>query len=879
LITPYQDFIRVRTYSRWNEELGRRETWDETVDRYDEFFWKILWDKRISAELKDAYSKAIDAIRSMDVMPSMRCLWTAGPALERENISGYNCAYVAVDNPRVFAEILYILMCGTGVGFSVERQYINKLPEVVNFSDYTSFEPVIVFEDSKLGWAEGFQKCIETLYAGCIPIYDLSKIRPKGSRLKIFGGRASGPEPLKELIDFTIQVFKNAQGRKLNSIECYDIVCKIANCVVSGGVRRSATLSLSNLTDLRMRHAKDGQFWIENPQRALSNNSVAYTEKPDMRAFMEEWMALVESKSGERGIVNREALKNTLPKRRNKDFDFGVNPCFHPDTIIETVHGRMRIADIKEPIKVYSMDTDGSLCIKQASAAWKTRENAETLKITICNGYELTVTPDHKIFIKGKGWVEAKDLKLGDKVVMLIRNRRGAAYSGIRLTSEPRSKTRMEHRLVFEGVYGAIPSGYDIHHLDGDTYNNDADNLVMMPHSEHARLTAYTQPNNHQLRDPITGNFISPPVVKGKTIIPLPEELKTNLHQYPTITKIEAGEVTDVYDISVEDTHNVIANGIVAHNCGEIVLRPRQFCNLTEVVVRPEDTLEDLCKKVKHATILGCLQSTLTDFKFLSEEWKKNCEEERLLGVSLTGLMDHPVLQKTTMGDSFLSPEEWLEVMKQTALDTVKVWSKALGINMPAAITCVKPSGTVSQLVDSSSGLHPRYAPYYIRRVRVTYTDPLAKFLMAKDVPCEPEVGQTWNDVNTVVFEFPVESPKGSICRKDLTALEQLEYWKMLKIYWCEHNPSVTIYVKDHEWLEVGAWVYKNWDIIGGLSFLPYDGGSYQLAPYEEITKEKYEELIKNFPKLDFSELSKYETKDETEGSRELACTAGVCEL
>ena len=637
MITPYQDFIRVRTYSRWNEELGRRETWDETVDRYDEFFWKILWDKRISAELKDAYSKAIDAIRSFDVMPSMRCLWTAGPALERENISGYNCAYVAVDNPRVFAEILYILMCGTGVGFSVERQYINKLPEVPN-KLYFEFDPII-FEDSKLGWAEGYLELITRLYRGDVPEYDLSKIRPKGSRLKIFGGRASGPEPLKELIDFTIQVFKNAQGRKLNSIECYDIVCKIANCVVSGGVRRSATLSLSNLTDLRMRRAKDGQFWIENPQRALSNNSVAYTEKPDMRAFMEEWMALVESKSGERGIVNREALKNTLPKRRNKDFDFGVNPC------------------------------------------------------------------------------------------------------------------------------------------------------------------------------------------------------------------------------------------------GEIILRSKQFCNLTEVIVRSTDTLAQLCQKVKYATILGCLQSTLTNFYFLSDEWKKNCEEERLLGVSLTGLMDHPILQKTELGDSLLAPQEWLQVMKQVAIDTAKEWSKALGINMPAAITCVKPSGTVSQLVDSSSGLHPRYAPYYIRRVRVTYTDPLAKFLMAKGVPCEPEVGQTWNDVNTVVFEFPVKSPKGSICRKDLTALEQLEYWKMLKIYWCEHNPSVTIYVKDHEWLEVGAWVYKNWDIIGGLSFLPYDGGNYQLAPYEEITKEKYEELIKNFPKLDFSELSKYETKDETEGSRELACTAGVCEL
>ena len=643
--SSYQEFIYVRTYSRWKDKEGRREKWDETVDRYKDFFLK-----RVPKGYEEQFEEAIESIRSLAIVPSMRSLWTCGEALERDNVAGYNCSFTPIDTIKSFAEILYILSCGAGVGFSVERQYINQLPEVPQLTnDATLTGLPITFEDSKLGWAEGFLQYLEALYRGQIKRYDLSLIRPKGARLKTFGGRASGPEPLKELLEFTKSIFINAQGRKLNSLEVYDIVCKIANCIVSGGVRRSATISLSNLTDMRMRRAKEGEFWIQQPQRMLSNNSVAFTEKPDMMAFIEEWTALMKSGTGERGIVNRVALKKSVPERRDSNWEFGTNPC------------------------------------------------------------------------------------------------------------------------------------------------------------------------------------------------------------------------------------------------GEIVLRPRQFCNLTEVVVRPEDTLEDLCKKVKHATILGCLQSTLTDFKFLSEEWKKNCEEERLLGVSLTGLMDHPWLQSRDIltmdyidGKAGCYPEAalWLHEMKKVAIDTAKVWSEALGINMPAAITCVKPSGTVSQLVNTASGLHPRYSKYYIRRVRVTYTDPLCKLLMTKGVPCNPEVGQTWKDCTTVVFDFPIKSPDGSVFRNDRTALEQLEYWKMLKVYWCEHNPSVTIYVKDSEWLEVGAWVYKNWDLIGGLSFLPYDGGNYQLAPYEEITKEKYEELVKEFPQeIDYTELTRWEKEDETQGSKEYACVAGACEL
>lgn len=631
LPTNYQDFIYKRTYSRYIDGLNRRETWGETINRY----WNFFKD-RCPAALQATFADACTSIEALGVMPSMRSLWTAGDALDRENIAGYNCAYTVIDDVRSFAEILYILMNGTGVGFSVERQYISKLPEIPYYlPNVPSKDHNIVVEDSKLGWAEGFHKLIMALYLGHRPTYDLSKLRPKGARLKTFGGRASGPEPLKQLFDFTINLFIKARGRKLNSIECYDLVCFTANCVVVGGVRRSATINLSNFSDQRMRHAKDGQFWIDNPQRALSNNSVAYTETPDMVSFMEEWLNLTRSGSGERGIVNRVGLKKTAHALgRDATYDFGVNPC------------------------------------------------------------------------------------------------------------------------------------------------------------------------------------------------------------------------------------------------GEIVLRPKQFCNLTEVIVRPEDNLKTLGEKVSHAVLLGCLQSTLTDFNFLSEEWKKNSEEERLLGVSLTGLCDHPILGKTH-GDA----KRWLVILQGAAEFYAADYAKVLGIEVPKAVTCVKPSGTVSQLTNASSGIHPRFSKYYVRRVRVTRADPIAQMLIDKGVPWHPEVGQTKEECNTVVFEYPIESPDDSVFVSERNAIEQLEYWLMLKKYWCHHNPSCTIYVKDHEWLEVGAWVYKHWDDIGGLSFLPFDGGNYPLMPYEAIEKEQYEALLAAMPVVDFDDLVHYEKEDKTEGSREFACQGGVCEI
>lgn len=632
--TAYQEFIYKRTYSRWLDAEGRREDWPETIGRFRSYFLDRLEKQGLNYAHRGEFNEAVKSIEELEVMPSMRALWTAGEALERDNIAGYNCAYMEISHPRKFAELLYILMNGTGVGFSVERQVINKLPDVPKMRH--SNGPEIVFRDSKRGWAEGYYKCIMDLYKGIVPRYDLSKIRPKGSRLKTFGGRASGPEPLEELIEYTINVFQINQGRKINSTQCHDLCCKIASAVMVGGVRRSACISLSNLSDDRMAKAKSGDWWNQFSHRQYANNSTAYTEKPDARKFLSEWMKLVESRSGERGIFNRQGAEFAVAKtgRRDVGWAWGLNPC------------------------------------------------------------------------------------------------------------------------------------------------------------------------------------------------------------------------------------------------GEIILRPDQFCNLTEVIVRPEDRLDTLMRKVAHATILGCVQSTLTNFKFLSRSWKKNCEEERLLGVSLTGLADHPILNKVNK-----KAREWLQAMRLEAIDTASRWALILDIPMPKAITCVKPSGTVSQLVDSSSGLHPRFSQYYIRRVQVSSKDPVAKLLIDCNVPHNPAPNEDPVNPDNWAFEFPIKSPEGSTVKDEMTALKQLNYWKMLKDYWCEHNPSCTIYVKDSEWVEVGAWVYKNWDHICGLSFLPEDNSVYVRAPYEEIDEDTYNVWDLEFPNIDFSKLPEYETEDKTEGSREYACHGDNCEL
>ena len=638
LPTDYQSFIHTSRYARWLEEENRRETWGETVDRYiDNVVLKALYDEDV--DYNNVEHDIRDAILDLEIMPSMRALMTAGPALERDNTAGYNCSYLPVDDPKSFDEAMFILLCGTGVGFSVERQYISKLPEVPE-NMFTS-DDVIVVKDSKEGWAKALRKLIAMLYAGEIPKWDVSKIRPAGAKLKTFGGRASGPAPLVELFNFTVNMFANAKGRKLSSIECHDIMCKIGEVVVVGGVRRSAMISLSNLSDDRMRHAKSGQWWENQKQRALANNSVAYTEKPDMETFMREWLSLVESKSGERGIFSRPASKKQAAKsgRRDANQEFGTNPC------------------------------------------------------------------------------------------------------------------------------------------------------------------------------------------------------------------------------------------------SEIILRPYQFCNLTEVVVRSTDTLKDLERKVKLATILGTIQSTYTHFPYLRKVWKDNTEEERLLGVSLTGIMDNRILIDDDMA---LATEGWtvakiLDHLKGVAVATNAEWAERLGISKSAAITCVKPSGTVSQLVDSASGIHARHSQYYIRTVRGDNKDPLTQFMKDQGIPNEPCV---MKPDTTTVFSFPMKSPTGAITRNDMTALEQLELWLIYQRHWCEHKPSVTVTVRDHEWLEVGAWVYKHFDEVSGVSFLPHSDHTYQQAPYQEVSEREYLDALALMPeRIDWAKLSDYETEDTSKGSQTFACVGGSCEI
>ena len=644
LPTIYQEYIHLSRYARWDYDLGRRETWDETVGRYFNFFTEWLEEKHDYKLENGERVELENAVKELNVMPSMRCLMTAGPALKKENVAGYNCSYIKVDSPRSFDEILYVLMNGTGVGFSVEQEYTNQLPVVPE--ELYDTDTVIVVSDSKLGWAKAFKELVSLLYGGHIPKWDVSKVREAGAPLKTFGGRASGPAPLVDLFKFTINTFRNSLGRKLHPVECHDIVCKTAEIVVVGGVRRSALISLSNLNDREMRFAKHGEWHTHNVQRALANNSVNYKEKPDVGTFMREWLSLYDSKSGERGIYNGMSAKKT----------------------VEQLNERYK-------------DGDGKFITRRA-----TRED-----------------------------------------------------------------------------FGTNP-------------------------------------------------------------------------------------------------------------CSEIILRSREFCNLSECVVRREDTRESLKEKVRTAAILGTFQSTLTEFKYLSREWKKNCDEERLLGVSLTGIMDNPLTNGSKKG-----LDKLLEELRDIAYETNKEWSDKLGIPVSAAITCVKPSGTVSQLVDSASGIHARHNPHYIRTVRADNKDPLCKLMQDMGFPNEVDVTKP---EHTTVFSFPQKSPKGATCRNDMTALEQLELWKVYAESWCEHKPSVTISVKEDEWVEVAAWVYDHFDSISGISFLPFSEHVYRQAPYQDCTEEEYKEALKTMPKnVDWAELSKYESQDYTIASQELACTAGGCEI
>jgi ribonucleoside-triphosphate reductase len=620
----YEEFIFKSRYAKWVDDEKRRESWDETVTRLLDYY------NRENYLTNEEYMNLYDSIFNLEVMPSMRALMTAGPAMDRCNVPAYNCAYLTVDSPRSFDETMYILMCGTGVGFSVEEMYVTKLPTVAE-----RFEPtdtVITVDDSKEGWAKSLRELIALLFAGQLPRWDCSRVRPAGARLKTFGGRASGPQPLEDLFHFTCKLFQGAAGRRLTSLECHDLMCKIADVVVVGGVRRSAMISLSDVTDDRMREAKSGAWWATAGQRALANNSAVYPRrKPDMGLFMKEWKSLYDSKSGERGFFSRYACQNIAKRngRRNPEFDFGTNPC------------------------------------------------------------------------------------------------------------------------------------------------------------------------------------------------------------------------------------------------SEIILRPFQFCNLTEVVVRSNDTIQSLERKVKAAAILGTIQSTFTNFKYLRKIWKDNCNEERLLGVSLTGILDNP---------SLILDDATLEHLKGIVVETNKEWAERIGIPQSTATTCVKPSGTVSQLVDSASGLHARHSPYYLRTVRADNKDPMTQFLKDAGVYWEADV---MKPDATTVFYFAKKAPASSKKRYDLSAIESLEIWDKLQKSWCEHKPSATVYVQEHEWMEVGSWVYDNFDNLSGVSFLPYDGGSYKQAPYQEITEEEYDAWLEKhpIPEINWDDLRLYEQEDNTTGSQELACSGGTCEV
>ena len=623
----YQQFIHKSRYARWLSAEGRRETWEETVQRYVDF-----WTKRGQIDRKTA-DKLYNAIHSLKVMPSMRCMMTAGEALDKDNVAGFNCSYLAIDSPRSFDELMYVLMCGTGVGFSVERAFINKLPVIAETFHPT--DTTIVVADSKIGWASAFRELIAMLYAGKIPKWDMSKVRPAGARLKTFGGRASGSAPLEDLFRFCVEVFQKAGGRKLTSIECHDVVCKIADIVVVGGVRRSALISLSNLSDNRMAKAKTGAWWEVDGHRRLANNSVAYTEKPDFEAFINEMKTLYESRAGERGLFSRVAAQNIASRngRRDSEQDFGTNPC------------------------------------------------------------------------------------------------------------------------------------------------------------------------------------------------------------------------------------------------SEIILRSNQFCNLSEVVVREDDTAETLKEKVELAAIIGTLQATLTDFRYLRNIWKKNTAEEALLGLSMTGIMDNELLSGKGDAEELAST---LEGLRDHAIKVNEKWAKKLGIEQSAAITCVKPSGTVSQLVDSASGIHPRFSKHYIRRVRSDKKDPLAVFMEAAGFPVEQDVMSE----SSVVYSFPVKAPAASVVVKEVGAMQQLALWKAYQNHWCEHKPSITVYYTDDEYLQVAQWIWENFDICSGISLLPVSDHVYQQAPYEDISAEKYEELLASMPKdVNWNDLIYFEQEDNTTGSQELACVGGACEI
>ena len=940
----YRKFIAVSRYAKWKPEENRRETWEETVDR----FMEAIRDK-----VGESYDEVREAILNQEVMPSMRGLMTAGAALDRDPMSLYNCSYMAIDNVRCFDEALYILMVGTGLGFSVERQYVNKLPEVATELYHT--DTTIVVADSKLGWAKAYKELISLLYSGHIPKWDLSKLRPAGARLKTFGGRASGPAPLDSLFKFTVETFQRANGRKLQSIECHDLMCKVGEIVVVGGVRRSALISLSNLTDERMRNAKSGQWWEQNAQRALANNSVAYTEKPDIGIFMKEWHSLYESKSGERGIFNRRAAELLVPDRRkeaNGDYkDYGTNPCCFSGEMKLLTAGGYKTFEELEGKTVNIINNDG---VKSEGSVWCSGIKP-VVELRFRNRDSIICTDDH-IFMTNEGKeCKAEDLK-GKRVMPFVNIKTTFSYreflagfiqgdgntgrlndnthKGLEVYLGEKDKDVADFIGTTIGTWYSSEA-YDIavsfglsskslplrdlpHFLFGPNLNGtnadflaglySANGCVVKGHRVAFKTTNRVLATGLQeilltlgIESYITTNKVKAITFKNgdytckesydvnisrlDSLIKFAEKISF-IHKYKQkdllslikakawiVSKVTKLSPRKIYDFTEPMNHWGVVEGVVVHN-SEIVLKQNGLCNLSEVVIRSTDTMKDLHRKVRIATIIGTIQATYSDFKYVRPIWKKNVEEEALLGVSLTGIMDC-ALTDGSDGPGLLSDN--LDKLKTAAVQVNVEWSQKLGINPALAISCIKPSGTVSQLVDSASGIHARHSKFYIRTVRADNKDPLALFMKDKGFPCEPDV---MKPDNGLVFSFPIKSPEGCVTRNDRTAIEQLELWKTYQLAWCEHKPSVTISVREEEWFEVGAWCYKNFDILSGVSFLPHSDHSYQQAPYQECNQEEYENFLKDMPKnVDWTELSNYEAEDNTTGTQSLACTSGVCEV
>lgn len=1084
VMSPFQEYIHLSRYSRFLSEKGRRETWDETVARYFDFFQE-KFPTQLNSKLREELEQAV---LNLEVMPSMRCMMTAGPALDRENISGYNCAYLAIDSTRSFSEILYILMNGTGVGFSVERQYVNKLPEVPEELHPT--DTIIVVGDSKIGWARALDELISMLFRGSIPKWDVSKIRPAGSVLKTFGGRASGPEPLLRLFKFVVEKFQKSVGQRLTSIDCHDIACMIGECVVVGGVRRSALLSLSNLSDDRMRNAKIGQWYTIHPWRSLANNSAVYNDKqPPMETFMTEWKSLYDSKSGERGIFSRHAAKNVITRAndfkktnfpeddnirlRNTEHEFGCNPCVTGDTMVAVADGRgyvsfKELAESGNDVPVYCLDDAGIVRVETMRRPKRTLKNAKVYKITLDDGSTIRATSNHRFYLRDGSTKTLEELKRGDSLKTmtkfdrtLFNKKNSSEYTFVKSGTN----VRAEHRVIAEHHYDvSLLNNSDeltVHHIDFDSKNNSPKNLRVMSvekklsestreennprysgisneelklhardltkklgrkasladwnsyalenglprsfsswrkthlgdvtgflklaalelkletydgvdariikrlekylsegydcfidengqilfnkvcefsgepfvsefpeksvKSEYAQAYYYqkrTKEQAEKTRDSIRRSHaprksnvreeqarvysdikfelgkdpskiewfeackkknisteISRPTSPFRSYDDLREYASTVNHK---VVSVEFDGFEDVYNGTVDEYHNYfmgkfVSEGekivsILSANCSEIILRSAQMCNLSEVVIKAGDSLESLENKVRLATILGTLQSSLVNFRFLGKKWKNNTEDERLLGVSLTGIMDNR-LTSGKLGKEKL--KDALTSMRKVAIATNRDFSKSLGIEASTAITTLKPSGTVSSLVDSAPGIHARYSPYYIRRVRSDKKDPLAQVMIDAGIPHEQDVMRS---DSTWIFSFPTKSPKSSMFIEDFDAVEQLETWLLYQMYWTDHKPSVTINVKEHEWMKVGAWVYDNFDWLSGVSFLPFDDNIYEQPPYEKITEEEYNEFLKKMPKeIDWSLLKNYENSDMTEGSQELACVAGGC--